>query len=104
MDGFLRAYDIDTGEMLWRHEMPAGTQATPMTYEVGGRQYVVLVTGITSGSIARRRRSDCVRAAATEQTRVPYPRGGASVHLVQVAAEKLMVCRAGRPGVSANPS
>ncbi|MCE3284466.1 MAG: enzyme repeat family protein [Steroidobacteraceae bacterium] len=45
MDGYLRAYDIDTGEMLWRHEMPAGTQATPMTYEVGGRQYVVLVTG-----------------------------------------------------------
>ena len=43
MDGFLRAYDIDSGEMLWRHEMPAGTQATPMTYEVGGRQYVVLV-------------------------------------------------------------
>ena len=37
MDGFLRAYDIDSGEMLWRHEMPAGTQATPMTYEVGGR-------------------------------------------------------------------
>ena len=45
MDGFLRAFDIDTGEMVWRHEMPAGTQATPMTYEINGRQYVVLVTG-----------------------------------------------------------
>ena len=45
MDGYLRAFDVATGEMLWRHEMPAGTQATPMTYEVSGRQYVVLVTG-----------------------------------------------------------
>jgi quinoprotein glucose dehydrogenase len=45
MDGFLRAFDVDTGELLWRYEMPAGTQATPMTYEVNGRQYVVLVTG-----------------------------------------------------------
>jgi quinoprotein glucose dehydrogenase len=45
MDGFLRAFDIESGEMVWRHEMPAGTQATPMTYELNGRQYVVLVTG-----------------------------------------------------------
>jgi quinoprotein glucose dehydrogenase len=45
MDGFLRAFDIENGEMLWRHEMPAGTQATPMTYETDGRQFVVLVTG-----------------------------------------------------------
>ena len=45
MDGYLRAFDIETGELVWRHEMPAGTQATPMTYEANGRQYVVLVTG-----------------------------------------------------------
>lgn len=45
MDGFLRAFDVETGKLLWRHEMPAGTQATPMTYEADGRQYVVLVTG-----------------------------------------------------------
>lgn len=45
MDGLPRAFDTDTGKMLWRHEMAAGTQATPMTYEVNGRQYVVLVTG-----------------------------------------------------------
>ncbi len=45
MDGDLRAFDVETGEMVWRHEMPAGTQATPMTYEADGRQYVVLVTG-----------------------------------------------------------
>jgi quinoprotein glucose dehydrogenase len=45
MDGFLRAFDIDTGRMLWRHELPAGTQTTPMTYEAQGQQFVVLATG-----------------------------------------------------------
>ena len=45
MDGYLRAFDTDSGEMLWRHEMPAGTQATPMTYEAEGRQFVAMVTG-----------------------------------------------------------
>jgi quinoprotein glucose dehydrogenase len=45
MDYQLRAFDLETGKQLWRHEMPAGQQATPMTYEVDGRQYVVMVTG-----------------------------------------------------------
>jgi quinoprotein glucose dehydrogenase len=45
MDGFLRAFDVDSGEMLWRHELPAGSQTTPMTYEAGGRQFVVIATG-----------------------------------------------------------
>ncbi len=45
MDGYLRAFDVDTGKMLWRQEFPAGTQTTPMTYEAGGRQFVVLATG-----------------------------------------------------------
>ena len=45
MDGFLRAFDRDTGKMLWRVELPAGGQATPMTYEAGGKQYVVMITG-----------------------------------------------------------
>ncbi|HEU4531800.1 MAG TPA: pyrroloquinoline quinone-dependent dehydrogenase [Steroidobacteraceae bacterium] len=45
MDGYLRAFDVESGEELWREEMPAGTQTTPMTYEAGGRQYVVMVTG-----------------------------------------------------------
>lgn len=45
MDRHLRAFDLDTGETLWKHEMDAGTQTTPMTYSANGRQFVVLVTG-----------------------------------------------------------
>jgi quinoprotein glucose dehydrogenase len=47
MDDYLRAYDIETGEELWRHSLPAGGQATPMTYRLGaeGRQFVVIAAG-----------------------------------------------------------
>ena len=41
----LRAYDARTGEELWRGSLPVPAQATPMTYEVGGRQFVVIAAG-----------------------------------------------------------
>ncbi len=45
MDQRFRAFNIKTGEVVWKHRMPAGSQTTPMTYEVGGRQYVVIASG-----------------------------------------------------------
>lgn len=44
-DNLIRAIDLKTGKTLWRDVLPAGGQATPMTYEVGGRQYVVIMAG-----------------------------------------------------------
>jgi quinoprotein glucose dehydrogenase len=44
-DDYVRAYDVMTGEELWRQRLPAGAQATPMTYRSGGRQYVVIAAG-----------------------------------------------------------
>ena len=45
MDGFIRAFDTNSGEVLWQAKLPAGGQATPMTYEFNGRQYVVIAAG-----------------------------------------------------------
>jgi len=45
MDGYLRAFDTDTGEEIWKERLPAGGNATPMTYEADGRQYVVIAAG-----------------------------------------------------------
>ena len=42
LDNKLRAFDIDTGKVLWSYKLPAGVQATPMTYEVNGKQYVLI--------------------------------------------------------------
>jgi quinoprotein glucose dehydrogenase len=47
MDSYLRAFDIETGRELWKHKLPAGGQATPMTYRAGSdqRQYLVISAG-----------------------------------------------------------
>lgn len=44
-DNYLRAFDVNTGRELWKGRLPAGGQATPMTYEVNGRQFVVIAAG-----------------------------------------------------------
>lgn len=47
MDDYLRAFDLDDGKTLWEGRLPAGGQATPMTYflEETGKQYVVIAAG-----------------------------------------------------------
>lgn len=49
LDDAIRAFDIETGEEVWKRPLPAGGQATPMTYEINGRQYVVIVAGGHNG-------------------------------------------------------
>jgi quinoprotein glucose dehydrogenase len=46
LDNYLRAYDLTNGKQLWESRLPAGGQATPMTY-LGddGRQYVLVAAG-----------------------------------------------------------
>jgi quinoprotein glucose dehydrogenase len=47
LDRYLRAFDIHTGEELWKARLPAGGQATPMTYvsAESGRQFIVISAG-----------------------------------------------------------
>ena len=45
MDNYLRAFDASTGAELWKGRLPAGGQATPMTYMWRGKQYVVIAAG-----------------------------------------------------------
>jgi quinoprotein glucose dehydrogenase len=45
MDNSIRGFDVDTGKELWKADLPAGGQATPMTYEKNGKQYVVIAAG-----------------------------------------------------------
>jgi quinoprotein glucose dehydrogenase len=45
MDAKFRAFDKSTGALLWEYQLPAAGYATPMTYRVGGKQYVVIAAG-----------------------------------------------------------
>lgn len=44
-DRKIRAFDKATGAVLWEKTMPSSGNATPATYEVNGRQYVVVAAG-----------------------------------------------------------
>jgi len=70
MDDYLRAFDVETGEELWKGRLPAGGQATPMSYRLefedgSVRQYVVIAAGGHAG--AGSRLGDHLVAFAIEQ-------------------------------------
>jgi len=41
-DNMIRAFDQNTGKVLWKHELPGMASSIPSTYAVGGKQYVVV--------------------------------------------------------------
>jgi quinoprotein glucose dehydrogenase len=67
LDYYLRAYDVSTGKVLWRGRLPAGGQATPMTYwsSSSGRQFVVIAAG--GHSSLGTRQGDAIVAYALPQ-------------------------------------
>ncbi|MBE7170636.1 MAG: PQQ-binding-like beta-propeller repeat protein [Williamsia sp.] len=44
-DEKIRAFDRKTGKLVWEHQLPAGGFATPITYQVAGKQYIVIAAG-----------------------------------------------------------
>jgi quinoprotein glucose dehydrogenase len=44
-DKKFRAFDKSTGRLLWEAALPFSGNATPATYEVNGRQFVVIAAG-----------------------------------------------------------
>ena len=46
-DSHIRAFDVETGKELWRAQLPAGANATPMTYRLNsnGKQYLLIAAG-----------------------------------------------------------
>jgi quinoprotein glucose dehydrogenase len=44
-DPYIRAFDTETGKELWKAQLPSSGHATPMTYQIGGKQYVVIAAG-----------------------------------------------------------
>lgn len=44
--GFFFAADAKTGKVLWRYQTGSGINASPITYEIGGKQYVAIQSGL----------------------------------------------------------
>ena len=71
MDRHFRAFDLNTGEVLWKTKLEASVQSSPMTYRAhpGGRQFVVITAGGHDG--ARSSLGDYVIAYALPSTQAP---------------------------------
>ena len=65
MDKTLRAFDVRSGEVLWKTRLPADATATPMTYRSNGRQYLVINAG--GHHMFGREQSDALIAYALEE-------------------------------------
>lgn len=50
LDRYYKAFDANTGEIVWQVRLSQSAQGMPVTYEVDGRQYVALPTGLGGGS------------------------------------------------------
>ena len=48
-DHKVRAYDEDTGKVLWEYELPTGSDGVPAVYEVGGREYIAFCVAAGNG-------------------------------------------------------
>jgi quinoprotein glucose dehydrogenase len=44
-DEKFRAFDKNTGRLLWEYQLPAGGYATPSAFEIDGKQYIVIAAG-----------------------------------------------------------
>jgi quinoprotein glucose dehydrogenase len=45
VEPLLRAFDPENGQKLWSGPLPGPARATPMTYQIGNRQFVVICSG-----------------------------------------------------------
>ena len=50
LDRRFRAFDVETGEELWRARIGTSVQGFPISFRAGGRQYVAVSTGLGGGS------------------------------------------------------
>jgi alcohol dehydrogenase (cytochrome c) len=48
--GNFKAVNVSDGKVLWETHLPTSVQGYPITFSVGGKQYVAIATGLGGGS------------------------------------------------------
>jgi quinoprotein glucose dehydrogenase len=66
-DKKLRAYDPDTGKVLWETDLPAAAEGVPAVYEAGGREFIVVCAAAGNGP--------AVNLSGTTPAAIPAPGG-----------------------------
>src|SRR3984893_2876343 len=50
LNRYFRAVDVNTGKVLWQNRLGTSVQGFPVTFSIGGKQYVAVTTGLGGGS------------------------------------------------------
>ncbi|MEX2534391.1 MAG: PQQ-dependent dehydrogenase, methanol/ethanol family [Trueperaceae bacterium] len=72
-DRYFRAFDAETGEMLWQHRTNSGVNAVPVSFEVDGVQYIAVQSGWGVDAV---RFQQSVAADQGGQWEMTVPQGG----------------------------
>ena len=46
MDRWFKAFDVKTGELVWKVRLSEGAHGYPITYSAGGKQFIAVQTGV----------------------------------------------------------
>ena len=68
LDGTIMALDDQTLEALWSFNVGTGINAPPISYEVDGKQYIAIATGLTRNQVGRLANSPETRTLAKHAT------------------------------------
>jgi alcohol dehydrogenase (cytochrome c) len=68
LDGTIMALDDETLEVLWSINVGTGINASPVAYEVDGKQYIAIATGLTRNQVGRLRNSPETRMLSKHTT------------------------------------
>ncbi|MBT9330819.1 PQQ-binding-like beta-propeller repeat protein [Paracidobacterium acidisoli] len=77
-DSTFRAYDKDTGKVLWEVKLPAGPEGIPAVYEIAGREYVIISARpdsdkvVSAGGVAPKEEDESAGANTTQETQGYY--------------------------------
>jgi alcohol dehydrogenase (cytochrome c) len=80
LDRMFRAFDANTGRILWETRLPAAVQGFPLTFSVGGRQYLAVTTSNGGGS------PRAVPAVVASELR--YPATGNALYVFALPARR----------------
>ena len=74
LDYYIRGYDVSNGKVVWKARLPAGGQATPMSYvsDKTGKQYVVVMAG-GHGSLGTKMGDTLMAFALPDSVAPPTP-------------------------------
>ena len=70
LDGTILALDDETLEELWSFNVGTGINAPPITYEVNGKQYIAIATGLTRNQVGRIAKSPETRTLSKHTTMI----------------------------------